>query len=697
MCVTSCSPRRTRCASSTALLLLALAASHHPAAAQQPTSPPPAPAQDEAIVAELARLLAVSDARRFDGALLREALRHPDPGVRRQAALAAGRIGDPAAVDLLVAALADSVLAVRAAAAFGLGLLKDPRGVDPLLATVRGRAAADQDLPQLEAVTALAKIGGDAGAQALILILEAASPGGDVPPASARTLLEAWRLGRRAPVATLIRFAEAPDALVRWRAVYSLARLRTPEAVATLVNALQDQDATVRATAARGISGTLVDSAKADRRAIAARVRPLLQDRDPQVRINALRAVGSLRDSTLVGAAAPLASDADVGVAVQAETTLGVIRGGAAAVSALTARLASPVFALRRQALIGLAEADSGAGAAAAASAATDPDWRWRSVAAEVFDAARSRARLEFLLADPDGRVVARALQGLVRIVTDSGDSALLGRARDLLAHADPAVRSVAADLLARHPDPEDVERLTQAYTRAAADPFNDARLSAVTALAAIAQRSAAGRLRVATRFVTTVPKADDYLVRRLAAERFPDAAEAWGPAAPIATGHTDAEYRDVARRYLLPALTGRPAPQVTIDTDRGSVTIELLPGEAPLTVAAFLALVDRRYFDGFRWHRVVPNFVVQDGDPRGDGWGGPGFVLRDEVNPVRYEIGTVGMALSGPDTGGSQYFITHSAQPHLDGIYTVFARVASGGAVLEAIAQGDRIRSIHR
>jgi len=130
---------------------------------------------------------------------------------------------------------------------------------------------------------------------------------------------------------------------------------------------------------------------------------------------------------------------------------------------------------------------------------------------------------------------------------------------------------------------------------------------------------------------------------------------------------------------------------------DRGTLEIELLSAEAPLTVAAFIGLVERRYFDGTRWHRVVPNFVVQDGDPRGDGWGGPGFVLRDEVNPTRYEVGTVGMALSGPDTGGSQYFITHSPQPHLDGIYPVFGRVVAGGAVLDAIAMGDRIRSIHR
>ena len=259
-------------------------------------------------------------------------------------------------------------------------------------------------------------------------------------------------------------------------------------------------------------------------------------------------------------------------------------------------------------------------------------------------------------------------------------------------------MRSVAADLLARHPNGDDVDLLVVAYTRAAGDPFNDARLSAVSALGAIAASSAAGRQRVAARFVSVTPRPDDYLVRRLAADTLPDTRDAWGPVLPIATGRTLADYRDVARRWVAPALAGAN-PHVFLETDRGTLDIELLPAEAPLTVAVFIDLVSRRYFDGTRWHRVVPNFVVQDGDPRGDGWGGPGFAIRDETNPVRYEMGTVGMALSGPNTGGSQYFITHSAQPHLDGIYTIFGRVVgvSGAAVLNAIGQGDRIRSIHR
>ena len=100
-------------------------------------------------------------------------------------------------------------------------------------------------------------------------------------------------------------------------------------------------------------------------------------------------------------------------------------------------------------------------------------------------------------------------------------------------------------------------------------------------------------------------------------------------------------------------------------------------------------------YFRGTRFHRVVPNFVAQDGDPRDDGNGGPGYAIRDEMNRRRYDRGAVGMALSGPDTGGSQYFITHSPQPHLDGHYTVFGRVVNGFDVLDRIVQGDLITSI--
>jgi cyclophilin family peptidyl-prolyl cis-trans isomerase len=134
------------------------------------------------------------------------------------------------------------------------------------------------------------------------------------------------------------------------------------------------------------------------------------------------------------------------------------------------------------------------------------------------------------------------------------------------------------------------------------------------------------------------------------------------------------------------------PHPVATIETSRGVMELELFATDAPLTVYNFITLARRRYFDGQSFHRVVPNFVVQGGDPRGDGNGGPGYAIRDELNRRRYLRGTLGMALSGPNTGGSQFFVTHSPQPHLDGGYTVFGQMASGDPVLDRIVQGDRI-----
>ena len=131
------------------------------------------------------------------------------------------------------------------------------------------------------------------------------------------------------------------------------------------------------------------------------------------------------------------------------------------------------------------------------------------------------------------------------------------------------------------------------------------------------------------------------------------------------------------------------------MSTSKGTFTIELLPEDAPLTVDNFVQLARRGYFNNITFHRVVPNFVVQGGDPRGDGNGGPGHSIRCEINQVPYERGAVGMALSGKDTGGSQWFVTHAPQPHLDGGYTVFGKVIAGMDVVDNIVRGDAIRSI--
>ena len=120
-----------------------------------------------------------------------------------------------------------------------------------------------------------------------------------------------------------------------------------------------------------------------------------------------------------------------------------------------------------------------------------------------------------------------------------------------------------------------------------------------------------------------------------------------------------------------------------------------LLPELAPAAVGNFVRLSTQGFYDGVLFHRVVSDFVIQAGDPSGTGWGGPGYTIRDEFSPLPFGRGTLGMARAGKDTAGSQWFITHSAQPHLDGRYTIFGQVISGWDVLDSIEQGDRVQTV--
>jgi cyclophilin family peptidyl-prolyl cis-trans isomerase len=136
-------------------------------------------------------------------------------------------------------------------------------------------------------------------------------------------------------------------------------------------------------------------------------------------------------------------------------------------------------------------------------------------------------------------------------------------------------------------------------------------------------------------------------------------------------------------------------SPHAYIDTSKGTIEIELNVLDAPQTAWNFVSLARKGFFNGLQIHRVVPDFVVQDGDPRGDGSGGPGYTIRDELNDKPYVRGTVGMALEWRDTGGSQFFITLSPQPHLDAKYTVFGRVVNGMDVVDRLQQLDVIQQV--
>jgi cyclophilin family peptidyl-prolyl cis-trans isomerase/HEAT repeat protein len=249
----------------------------------------------------------------------------------------------------------------------------------------------------------------------------------------------------------------------------------------------------------------------------------------------------------------------------------------------------------------------------------------------------------------------------------------------------DVITRSTAAELLGEQaPSEANTRALIEALPRALKDKdSNDAALAVLGALAKQKNKEA-------NEAIKTALDSSDHLIRRravalLKANGVGDLSNRIGT---VKTRNTEADYRRAIARI------GKHVT-ATLVTSKGSFTIEFLPQDAPLTVDNFVQLARKGYFNGITFHRVVANFVIQGGDPRGDGSGGPGYSIRCEINEAPYERAAVGMALSGKDTGGSQWFVTHAPQPHLDGGYTVFGRVIRGMDVVDRIARGDVIRRV--
>ncbi len=272
-------------------------------------------------------------------------------------------------------------------------------------------------------------------------------------------------------------------------------------------------------------------------------------------------------------------------------------------------------------------------------------------------------------------------------------------------------IRAAAAELLADRPaNDENFAALKTAFPQALlTDKMeNDAQLGILAAMYKLDKKASVPTLLIAL-------NAPDFVVRKSAFEMLSDAGlqrefrqisssleNARKERRNLVLSHsaasgtrlgqllnTDADYRRALGRR-------NGSVRAVLATTKGSFTIDLLPEEAPLTVDNFVKLARARFFNGLEVHRVVPNFVMQDGDPRGDGNGGPGWSIRCEINMVPFDRGAVGMALSGKDTGGSQWFVTHSQQPHLDGGYTVFGKVnETGMKVVDNIVRGDKIISV--
>ncbi len=322
-----------------------------------------------------------------------------------------------------------------------------------------------------------------------------------------------------------------------------------------------------------------------------------------------------------------------------------------------------------------------------------------------LLQAARATDKLNWLISGegvPERFVRSLVVRQAIVLALVYGDNdtphaaAIVGH-ESWLTDPDPIIRSAAIDAFRAGPNRERTKQLSAAWKQAQSDRTPDAAVSVLGALVYLAQGPNA--LPADQALLTELARQgllDPRLaVRREAAavlyttnhEKHP--AELYG----VETGRSAADYTRLAQRMLQWPTTTK----LIMKTNKGDVTLTVSHINAPLTTDNFLRLVSAGFYDGLLFHRVVPGFVAQGGDPQGTGWSGPGYEIRDEEN-LPFETGTLGMASAGHDTAGSQFFITVTPTPHLDGRYTAFGWVngsLDAMAVVENLIPGDRILSL--
>jgi cyclophilin family peptidyl-prolyl cis-trans isomerase/HEAT repeat protein len=680
----------------------------------------------------LLRIVRAEDERRWD-ADLRNLFNVRSAVVRRRAALAAGRIGNEDSVtDLIKLLNHDDEIDVRAMAAFALGEVESALAADALLEVL---TASKEPLVRARTVEALGKIAAalpkEQEARARQLgnsILEALRLESERRPPDHLFVLLGLTAALRAKTAdggpTITRFLSFPDPRIRADAANTLSRLKLKDGNEQLRKLLvSDPDGVVRANAARvlGATGDVVS--------VKALLDRALEDKDSRVRVSAIRALAALKDPI---ASTPLLErgrlsfskfnreSGDLNEMLEIATALGRLLGGTGneaacswlrELSSAVSRSApeTEIAFVRISPTLYLLELGAEGNAKRKAQELIMIDWRGASSLAQALgeisalpETTTNRKGLvnraeDILRAMLDYRNSGITINTLVAVHSEYAIPDVLRafaafKSKDLaetlrkhLKESDAIIRATAAELLGELPANETNTRaLIDALPLALQDKdVNDAALAFLDALGK--QKSA-----VANDAIKTTLDSRDHLIRRKAVAllKANGAGDFSSRIGIVQTSNTAADYERAIARI------GKTVNAV-VTTSKGTFTVELLPEDAPLNVDNFVQLAKRNYFNGITVHRVVPNFVIQDGDPRGDGNGGPGYQIRCEINEVSYERGAVGMALSGKDTGGSQWFATHSPQPHLDGGYTVFGRIIRGMDVVDNIVRGDVIRSI--
>ena len=654
------------------------------------------------------RILQLEDARSLGEGELEALLQHKLPEVRTRAALAIGRIGDKRGTDVLLKTLESAAaIRLRTITVFALGEIEDAKASQALLKvlekkteTLEVRARAAEALGKIASLQANADALGKAMVEQInqALIAQLPTPNAALTPGNkllaSLTITALMRVRLPSSVAPLTNQLTSRDADLRAEAGNALMRLRHPigSAVPALLVTLTDRAINVRANSARAIGLSKVASA----------LEPLtkrLNDPSNLVQVSAIRGLSSLADRRAI---APLlmfgetlrkqysqaktngnARPPQINLLLELATALGTFKDESVVpfLHRLRAATGAGAYTEIETELVKFGDKEFWVGLDEKALAPRD--WRSTATLAQALSELNSErakaALLKMWEQAEQGKSEVRAIPALLRSLARIKYDGVQALARGQLNHKEITVRAAAANALTDLNE-ENFNALAGALAQAKADAQSDARLALLNAIGKYKTPRAVSLLK------TSLTDADQR-ARRRAAELLRQAGEVV-PTETAALPHDQTYYTRV-RRLQQKQVT------VTLHTSKGIIKVAMFTQDAPMTVDNFIELAKKKYFDGIVFHRIVPNFVVQGGDPRGDGGGGPGYQIRCEVNPRMYNRGTMGMALSGKDTGGSQFYFCHAPQPHLDGGYTVFGQVIAGMEAVDKLTRGDVIERV--
>ena len=620
--------------------------------------------------AEKLRLIAALEDVRADASVVAAFLVDEDAIVRARAALALGRLQDTTSVPALGMLLNDPSDEVRTNVAFALGQMYSASSTAHLISL----ASDESDEVKAAAIEALGKTRSRQAVRPLIRMLGSSQRG----LASQAALALAF-VGDSTALPALWKAAGSRDGETRWHVAYALENIPHSKSLKVLSKLAGDKNWLVRSYAARALGKTTSEGS-------AAVLGKLSADEDWHVRVNAAQSLGAFPADAGVPHLVSMLDDASFQVRAAACNSLGRLASDDA--TDFIRRLALDRSAMvRAEAVKALILCNKQSVQDLMDQLLKKDVWFVRASLYEAVGEAKVDGALEILQeafrTDTDRRARAAAVVGAGRLK----DARAVSFLQEASADSDIVIVACVCEAFGEIGEPRASGTVQMIYEKWKDHPEPDVKLTAIETLTKL---KAVGALEIYREALFD----GDLRVRRVAYDAFK---ELWGRRlADSLWTLSRIAFRpptEVPDNYEVS--TSSYSGRVSIATEKGEIVIQLLGNEAPNTVQNFVKLARQGYYNGLTFHRVVPNFVIQDGCPRGDGWGGPGYSIRCEMNRRHYLAGAVGMALSGKDTGGSQFFISHSPQPHLDGRYTIFGQVLQGMDVVESIDRGDRIDEV--